>query len=184
LPSEHPKHNLLSVVSASARGARIAYVGSASRYKNLAVLFTAFERIAETTDDARLFVTLPPNATPPIRGVIGLGSLSSHQMAALYSTVDVLVLPSLVETVGLPLIEAAAHGVALIVADRPYARDVCGTAAVFFDPHSTDDLYSKLQATLEDSEYRARLGVAARARAADLELARPYEHLIALAADI
>ena len=45
-----------------------------------------------------------------------------------------MVFPSLAESFGLPLVEAMAAGCPVAAADRPYAREVAGPAAVYFDP--------------------------------------------------
>lgn len=64
------------------------------------------------------------------------GALTHERLLMLYREVDLLVFPSLVETWGLPISEAKAAGLPILVADLPYAYETIGdcTAAGFFNP--------------------------------------------------
>jgi glycosyltransferase involved in cell wall biosynthesis len=55
-----------------------------------------------------------------------LGKQSFAQMRDLYSTSDVIVFPSKLETWGLPLTEAKAYNKRILAADLPYAREAIG----------------------------------------------------------
>ncbi|MHA6509054.1 glycosyltransferase [Tessaracoccus sp. Y1736] len=70
----------------------------------------------------------------PIKNVIPLGRVSRDALHRLYAT-SVLVFPSFVETVGLPLVEAASTSSFIVAADTPFANEVlCGYPnARFFD---------------------------------------------------
>ncbi len=59
------------------------------------------------------------------------GVLSRTCLQELYQRVDVLVFPSLVETLGLPLLEAMAAGVPIVASETAYAREVCEEAAFY-----------------------------------------------------
>ena len=61
---------------------------------------------------------------------------------------DYLVYPSLVESFGLPLIEAQINHVNIIASDLPYVYDVCKPYLVF-DPRSVNDILSKLKLSLK-----------------------------------
>jgi glycosyltransferase involved in cell wall biosynthesis len=52
----------------------------------------------------------------------------------LYRLADLLLLPSLDEGFGLPILEAAAHRLPIICSDLPALRDLAGDAAVYFAP--------------------------------------------------
>lgn len=53
-----------------------------------------------------------------------LGALSLQQVYYYYRNLDALIFPSYIETIGLPLIEAAGCGLPILVADEPYSREV------------------------------------------------------------
>jgi glycosyltransferase involved in cell wall biosynthesis len=90
-------------------------------------------------------------------------------------------MPSLVETVGLPMLEAAAQGTPVIAADRPYAHDVCGSAALFFDPLDPLDLAAKVQTLLSEPGLRERMVNDGRENVARRAAARPYDRMVEIA---
>lgn len=55
------------------------------------------------------------------------GSMPFEKLLSYYKDCHAMLFPSYIESLGLPLIEAAMAGVPIIAADMPYARDVIGT---------------------------------------------------------
>ncbi len=70
-----------------------------------------------------------------------IGTLPFEEVQKKY-TQCVLLFPSLLETFGLPLAEAAMLGTPVVAADKPYAREVLSdyNNAEFFDPHKPEQL--------------------------------------------
>ena len=70
-------------------------------------------------------------------------------MELLYADADCLLFPSKLETWGLPISEAKAAGLPLIVADLPYARESAGTydRVVFVPVDDRDALAAAMLAT-------------------------------------
>jgi glycosyltransferase involved in cell wall biosynthesis len=89
-----------------------------------------------------------------VRGLCFIGLQRRDQMAQRYREADALVFPSLVETWGLPLTEAKAHGLPLVVADLPYAHETVGACdrVRFFDPHDAAALARLLKGLGDGSE--------------------------------
>ena len=113
---------------------RLLYVGNSSRYKNLERLLSALPEIRRHTPGLTLFLTCPadhPACKNP--GVVGLGYLGGEFLRSAYRLATVFVTPSLVESGGLILTEAMTMGTPIVAADRAYARESCGDAAVYFD---------------------------------------------------
>ena len=54
------------------------------------------------------------------------GVLSYEQLLTLYKSAHALLFPSYIESLGLPLIEAASFGIPIIASDLPFAHDVVG----------------------------------------------------------
>lgn len=158
-------------------GARLLYVGTNAPYKNLAIVVRSMRRLRTAQPDATLFVTLP-KGTLEEPGVECLGYLSELELDQAYRLATVLVMPSLVETVGLPLIEGLARGVPILAADRPYAHDVCTNAAEFFDPMDPDSYVSTVRRLLLDASLRTRLSRRALELAKEREKSRPYDQMI------
>lgn len=49
------------------------------------------------------------------------------------------------------------EGTVLVASDASCHPEVIGDAAVFFDPHSTDDLVAKLRSIIDDGQLRKSL---------------------------
>lgn len=166
-----------------ARDGRAAlYVGNDSPYKNLGILAPAADDLARRLPGATLFATVPPGH-PALRSphVRPIPLLSRAALWEAYALATAVVMPSLVETVGLPMLEAAAAGTPVAAADRTYAHDVCGDAALFFDPLSPSDLAVKLESLLTDEALRVRLVASGKRNVERRAAGRPYDRMIDIA---
>jgi len=76
-----------------------------------------------------------------------------------------LLMPSLIETVGLPYLEAMHFGRPIPTSDLDFAHDVCGDAASYFDPWDPDAIAASVSRFAADPGLRARLAAASSARA-------------------
>lgn len=85
------------------------------------------------------------------------GSVDRERLAALYSGARLLVYPSVVETWGLPPLEAMACGCPVVASDRTSIPEVCGDAAVLVDPDDGEALANALHRVLHDEGLRAGL---------------------------
>jgi glycosyltransferase involved in cell wall biosynthesis len=154
-------------------------VGNQSAYKNVGLLLQAAEQLRRRIPHLSVFLTWPPHDRANRRpGVVCLGYLGDTELAEALSLADVFVMPSLQETVGLPLLEAMSAGTPIAAADRPYAREVCGNAAAFFDPLKASDLANSMELVLSDVELRERLIAEGRRISEARRLGKPYEHLV------
>jgi glycosyltransferase involved in cell wall biosynthesis len=95
-----------------------------------------------------------------------LGSLSNDDVMSWLRRASIFVHPALYEPFGLAVVEAAASGCALVLADIPTLRELWDGAAEFFDPRDARHLAATLDALIADPERRRELGSAASARAA------------------
>ena len=77
---------------------------------------------------------------------------------------DVLVFPSLTETFGFPLVEAMAVGVPVVAADTPIHREICGDAALYFEPGNPEDVCARLLELDAEADLRARCRERGKAR--------------------
>ena len=77
------------------------------------------------------------------------GFMSSDKLLSCYKSAHALLFPSFIETLGLPLLEAAAASLPIYVADLPYARDVMkGYSGAHFLPHDDANLWAKAIASV------------------------------------
>ncbi|WP_150460681.1 glycosyltransferase family 4 protein [Nesterenkonia ebinurensis] len=85
------------------------------------------------------------------------GVLDSEQMGALWAEADLLLLPSLVETYGMVVTEACAHGVPAFVSAGTGAEEAAGEAGIPLDPQESAAWTARLRRFLEEPEDRAEL---------------------------
>ncbi|MES2901291.1 MAG: glycosyltransferase [Pseudomonadota bacterium] len=77
-----------------------------------------------------------------------LPGVSDEMLQQLYAKCSALLAPSEGEGFGLPLIEAAQHGIAIIARKIPVFQEVAGEHALYFDGLAPDDLARAIQAFL------------------------------------
>lgn len=150
----------------------VLYIGSSSGHKNLKVLVEAGPMIRSARPNAHVLLTVDAAASRSASAedvVRFLGPQTRSEVGRLLSRASVLVMPSLAETVGLPMLEAMVHNVPVIAADRPYAHAICGDAAAYFDPLDPSDLAQACVRALTDKELREELVARGRRRIAYFE---------------
>jgi glycosyltransferase involved in cell wall biosynthesis len=146
-------------------------------HKNHARLFKAFASLRETRPQLRLVLTgggLERLEALP-EGVESLGEVPASQLASLYRRAACLVYPSLYEGFGIPPLEAMACGCPVAASNAGAIPEVCGDAAVLFDP---TDVEAMAAAMLEADTRRDELSTLGLARAALFtwdETARQHE---------
>jgi len=90
----------------------------------------------------------------PVRA---LGYVPEEHLPGLYAGAEALIMPSLYEGFGLPVIEAMASGTPVVAADRAALPEVAGGAALLFDPDDPDAAGAALERALDDpGDLRAR----------------------------
>lgn len=158
---------------------RLLYVGNSSRYKNLECLFSALPEIRRHAPGATLFLTCPANHPICKRtGAVGLGYLGGSALRSAYQFATLLVTPSLVESGNLILTEAMAMGTPIVAANRAYARDLCGDAAVYFNPDRPAELAAAIIDLLKHGEKRCDLVRRGFEVVSEGRSERPYDHMM------
>jgi len=90
-------------------------------------------------------------AEPPLAGHVEVaGYVADADRRSLFEGASMLVLPSWNEGFGLPVLEAAALGVPVVVSDRPALREAAGDAALYCDPADPESIGSAMAAVLDD----------------------------------
>lgn len=135
------------------------YPSNAALYKNHITLLRACKAVWDKLEDkSRLFLVLTcskESLPAECRSIINsektnitfTGRLTPEEMREWYSK-SVLVFPSFIETVGLPLKEAEAMNSAIIAADCEYARETLGSYknVEYFEPFDYEKLAQILSA--------------------------------------
>jgi glycosyltransferase involved in cell wall biosynthesis len=86
-----------------------------------------------------------------------LGFVAPDLLPAIYRRAEALVFPSLFEGFGSPPLEAMACGCPAVVAGRGSLPEVCGDAALLFDPEDVGSMSAAVDTVLSDATARARL---------------------------
>jgi len=108
-------------------------------HKNHARLFVALALVRRQRPELRLVLTGAGHEGQPLpEGVETRGFVSREELAGLYARAAALVFPSLYEGFGQPPLEAMASGCPVAVSSAGALPEVCGEAALFFDPTSPE----------------------------------------------
>jgi glycosyltransferase involved in cell wall biosynthesis len=143
----------------------ILFVGTLEPRKNVGVLLDAFERLVPRTT-AELVMAGKATAQsqpwmqriskPPLAGrVRHLGYIDPSSRRALYEGAAVLVLPSLDEGFGLPVLEAMTLGVPVVTSDRGSLPEVVGGAGPVVDAGDSAALADAIARVLFDDTFAA-----------------------------
>jgi len=145
------------------------HVGNIKPYKNLGRLIEAFLMVRERvphdlvivgqsegliTGESQEFFERVKGAADRIHLT---GFVSHWELLSLVGHAKALIMPSLYEGFGLPPLEAMAAGVPVAVANVASLPEVCGHAALYFDPLRVEDIAEKLVRIITDTALRAQL---------------------------
>jgi glycosyltransferase involved in cell wall biosynthesis len=83
-------------------------------------------------------------------GILQLGYVSDDELWSLYRGARAVVVPSLDEGFGLPLIEAASLGTPLVVSDIPVFRWIADDRAAYFDPKDAESVRDSLRRVISE----------------------------------
>ena len=151
--------------SAVAREDFVLYPARVWPHKNHARLLAAFELLRR--DRPQLSLVLTGAGTEAFAGpvgVIGKGVVRRTELVDLYRRARCVVFPSLYEGFGAPPLEAMACGTPVAASNAGSLPEVCGEAAVLFDPHDPEAIATGAAEAIERSAELSALGVLRAAR--------------------
>ncbi|MDQ3009404.1 MAG: glycosyltransferase, partial [Acidobacteriota bacterium] len=171
---------VLAQLNLNANCRRLLYVSHYNYFRNFETLIRALPLIKsrlkqQTGEDAQLVLTTDIqrgavyggyDATAAAELIDGLGVREDIAMLGpvdygslhqLYRLCDVFVCPSYSESFGHPLVEAMASGLPIVSADLPVHREVCGTAAIYFDVFDEAALSTQCVQVLADKTLSNRM---------------------------
>lgn len=89
--------------------------------------------------------------------VFFLGYCSQEELALLYNSAEFLVIPSLCESFGLPLLEAMACGCPVLSSDAPALPEIGGGSALYVNARDPQAMAEKIRELLEDKNLQNTL---------------------------
>ena len=156
----------------------ILYLGTLEPRKNVPALVEACDRLWARRPDAPDLVLAGGAgwktsalqeriAASPFRSKIHLPGYAARETARdLYRAAEVFVYPSLAEGFGLPVLEAMACGVPVVVSTAQALREVAGDCALYSEPDDAAGFARRIEEILDDPGLASRLACAGPGRAA------------------
>lgn len=150
----------------------LLYVGNVKPHKNLKTLVRGFKRVVAENNDIKLvlagkrdgFISGDPELRDMVEEseelsekIVFTGFIQEEHLATLYAGARALIFPSVYEGFGLPPLEAMASGIPVAASDAASIPEVCGDAALYFDPHDDEVLAERIELILNDKEYADQL---------------------------
>ncbi|MEM5813219.1 MAG: glycosyltransferase family 1 protein [Candidatus Aenigmatarchaeota archaeon] len=148
----------------------ILYVGNIQIYKNLNTLIKAFHLTLEINNDLdlliighspnifkRKFFIFNNNNEITLQKIKLLGFKQDNELVTYYKHAFCLVMPSLYESFGLPVLEAFACRCPVVASRLPAIQEFAKDAVLYFDPKDPIDLAAKIIELLNNPELRLRL---------------------------
>jgi glycosyltransferase involved in cell wall biosynthesis len=157
----------LAVVPLTAKGTGAEFslltASSDSPHKNLDLIPRTASVLKSSGIRARFAVTVSPTSAAGTRlghmaselgvedAISFVGQVDVGGMARLLREANAAFLPSFVETLGLPYLEAIAAGVPVISSDHACAKEVCGPSGTYFDPRDPRSAASAVRQALQQT---------------------------------
>jgi glycosyltransferase involved in cell wall biosynthesis len=146
-------------------------------HKNHVRLLEAFVLLRSELPELRLVLTGGGlEALGPLpAGVERMGNVASEELASLYRTAACLVFPSLYEGFGLPPLEAMASGCPVATSSAGAIPEICGDAAVYFDPEDPEAIANGVREALALADELREAGITRASAFTWEENARAHE---------
>jgi glycosyltransferase involved in cell wall biosynthesis len=106
------------------------------------------------------------------------GWAEQEDLAGIYALADALLLPSLFESCGLPVLEAMAAGCPVVTADRYGTKELAHGAAVLVDPESVGSIAAGIRQVLDDGKLRSKLIADGRTRSGEFRWERTAQETL------
>jgi glycosyltransferase involved in cell wall biosynthesis len=177
-----------------APGKYFLFVGTIEPRKNLNRLLEAFALLLSNTDQSVTLKIVGGGGWGDVRleqlvtqygiseSVELLGQIEDDQLVAEYAGALALVMPSLYEGFGLPVIEAMSQGVPAVVSESSAMSEIADIAGVAVDPYNIQSISHGMLTILGALERQA-LSTAAKNRSANFSWDRSAEKLYRILLD-
>jgi len=143
----------------------ILYVGRFNDRKNINVLLNSFKyfqkknlKLVLVGNKSHKFISLKKSINKNLiqSNVKIINNATDNNVKWLYKNADVFCFPSFAEGFGLPPIEAMSNGCPVVVSNILVHKEVCGDAALYFDPNDKYDLANNINRFLNDKKLKSK----------------------------
>jgi glycosyltransferase involved in cell wall biosynthesis len=145
----------------------IMYVGAQSDYKNIKRLGDAHQKLLQKYPDLGLVLVGKKSAAhlkteayftkKNYKNIVFTDYVSDAELNWLYKHAAAYTFPSLMEGFGLPPLEAMGHGLPVVASNATCIPEICGDAAYYFDPNSTNDMVRAITEVLGNEKLQKKL---------------------------
>lgn len=171
------------------------FVGRLGEEKNLALLIPAIEKVVKARPNARLLFVgdfeyravleeMAANSKCPDR-ITFTGAMQREELGVVYASMDIFVFPSLKDTQGWVIHEAAMAGLPIVLIDKELSEVVVDGVNGSFAKNNPSSVAREITALLEDTEKREAYGTESKRLARQFtekkqiaKLAKLYEQAI------
>lgn len=150
----------------------VSYIGRLGSEKNLELLIPMIERVLESEPKAKLLFVGDfefgdelkelARASAAKDRIVFTGMLPRETLGAIYGTSSVFVFPSLTDTQGLVLHEAAHAGLPIVLIDRDLSLVLLDGESGFVADNTPESLAESVVTILGDAQLRERFGARSR----------------------
>lgn len=133
----------------------IFYPAAAFPHKNHGRLFEAFRRFRQSHPDIPARLVMSSQTSPLVRrllkehapagDILHLGYISRAEVAAAYAGCQGVIIPTMFEGFGMPVIEGINFGRPVCCSDLPVFHELVGDAVQYFDPHSVEAMTDAIE---------------------------------------
>ena len=122
-------------------------------HKNLERIVETFKRFKKELNDVVCLLTIHPNQHPNVNRlieqikcydleshIINIGPIDQQNIGFFYRLSDSLFMPTLLESFSGTYLEAMWFEKPILTSDLDFARDICGSAAMYFNPFSCQSI--------------------------------------------
>jgi len=190
---EYRTNNNLFYKKSSNKAPYLCYIASPSAHKNFKILSDMMVSLSIMKKNLLFYLTVTRVSIPGFvhyaarHGVLNnfvfLGPLSVQGCLQLMANALAVVIPSKLESFGLPYYEAMALGCPVIAADRDFAREACGNAALYANANSGVEFAEAVAKVIESPSFASEMSERSRQQFAKIyrpwaTIAREYLNLL------
>lgn len=141
---------------------QLLYPSSYSTHKNFNILLEVGKLIKSENLLIKIFLTIDYIQGKEFlrsikemnleKHIINLGTLNRKELREKYQECSAVIMPTLLESYGLPYFEAMSMGKPILTSNLDFALEACGQAAIYFDPFDAVSILNSIKETFSNPE--------------------------------